>query len=412
MKILHVVHQYLPEKVGGTELYTQTLAQYQVVAGHDVSIFTPSFKETSVTVEDGIRVCRVNVGERGATAVFGSTFANTTLSQAFAQQLAENRPDLVHIEHLMGVPTNIVKRLQQHQIPCVITLWDFWWVCANAQLLTNYDQTICEGPNRFINCARCALARADLPQLPLLYPLLALPLARRNRLLRQVLQGANRLFAPAEFVRDWYVAYGAPAEKIVVVPPGLDYPEVMPRRELSVERPFRVGYIGGLSWQKGVHTLVDAFQSVENGELWIAGDTEADPDYVAQLKLKVGGNTAVNFLGKLDRDAIWQLMAQLDVIVVTSIWYETFCFVISEAFAAGVPVIAYDLGVIAERIQHNQDGILLPVGDSQALAQTLQQLQQQPDKIKALQANIQPVPTMQQHAQAIEQQYQQVVRSL
>jgi glycosyltransferase involved in cell wall biosynthesis len=96
------------------------------------------------------------------------------------------------------------------------------------------------------------------------------------------------------------------------------------------------------------------------------------------------------------------MLRRLDVLVVPSVWYETFCFVISEAFVAGVPVVAFDLGVIAERIQDGRDGLLLPPGDWQALARTLCDLQQNPARLARLQAGIQPVRTMAEHGQEVE----------
>ncbi len=84
MRILHVVHQYLPDHMAGTELYTQMVARAQAAAGHNVAIFTPlnragTFDGRAVS-EEGVRVCRVPVGPRGATAVFLSTFRQPVLA--------------------------------------------------------------------------------------------------------------------------------------------------------------------------------------------------------------------------------------------------------------------------------------------------------------------------------------------
>ena len=157
MKILHLVHQYFPEKVGGTEVYTRSLARQQAAQGHSVAIFAPA-STTDATlepeIEDAVRVYRVGIESRGATAVFRSTFYHNRLNEAFAHILSQEQPDVVHIQHLMGLPTSLMAQVQAAVIPYVITLWDFWWVCANAQLLTNYSQELCQGPRSFINCAR------------------------------------------------------------------------------------------------------------------------------------------------------------------------------------------------------------------------------------------------------------------
>jgi glycosyltransferase involved in cell wall biosynthesis len=414
MRILHLVHQYLPEHVGGTELYTHGLTQALAARHHDISLFHRRSAEgvgLEHRLENGINIWAAWNGNVHPGGRFLSTFGNQPLDQAFAQVRQKTNPDLVHVQHLMGLPTTLLRRLQKDRIPYVVTLWDFWWVCANAQLLTNYSQTLCTGPKAFMNCAKCALARMNKPQFTPALPFLAMPLGWRNKQLKTALMGAHRLIAPARFVRDWYAAHGMPAEKMVLAPPGLDYPAHVDRPEQERERPFRVGYIGGLSWQKGVHILVQAFRSLdENSQLWIAGDTSFDPDYTATLRRLAGPN--VRFLGKLSRAEIWRTLARLDVVVVTSMWYETFCFVISEAFAMGVPVIASKLGVMAERVQDGVDGLLVPPGDVAALQQALHRLRQNPHLLAQLRAGIQPVPRLNDHVHDIETIYENVLSGL
>ena len=406
MRILHLVHQYLPDHVGGTELYTVWLTRALQQQGHEVAIFHRRSAEGSGLAqreEDGIKIWSAWNGRFQPTTRLLSTFRNQPLLHSFQQVIAEFQPDLVHVEHLMGLPTQMLDFLQAQQIPYVVTLWDFWWICANAQLLTNYDQTVCAGPDRFLNCAKCTLARADLPQFAPAVPALALPLSWRNGRLRHALLQASKLIAPAEFVKDWYVSHGLPVQKIEVLPPGLDYPE---KPTVPPHANFRVGYVGGLSWQKGVHVLVEAFNQLpETAELWLAGDLDFDPDYVKQIK-QAGQAT---FLGKLDRTAVWEMLAQVDVIVVPSLWYETFVFVISEAFAMGVPVIASDLGVVGERVRHGVDGLRFPPGDVGALAQALKQLYEDRVMLERLRQNIVPVRTVAEHTEAITQLYQTVV---
>ncbi|MCP4422512.1 MAG: glycosyltransferase family 4 protein [Chloroflexi bacterium] len=402
MRILHLVHQYPPDHVGGTELYTDWLTRALQQKGHEVAIFhRRSADGTGLDhrKEDGRRIWSAWNGRFQPTNRFLSTFQNRPLQTVFEQVLAEFQPDIVHVQHLMGLPTQLLTSLRRKQIPYIVTLWDFWWVCANAQLLTNYSEEICDGPKAYLNCAKCALARARQPLSQPLLPLLALPLALRNGRLRNVLLQANQLIAPDKFVKQWYIDHGLPASQVEVALPGLDYPE---KPSVPPHDTFRVGYVGGISLQKGVHVLLEAFARLpQTAELWIAGDLEFDSDYVKRLK-KVG---RAKFLGKLDRQAVWEMLAQLDLVVVPSIWYETFCFVISEAFAMGVPVIASDLGVLSERVRSGVDGLLIPPGDVAALAHALQTLYDAPERLAMLRQNILPVATLTEHAAIIEQIY-------
>ena len=412
VKILHLVHQYLPDHVGGTELYTQWVAHRLAGRGHQVEIFYRRYGDGTGldSRNDGtVRVWAAWSGEMSPSARFWSTFKEKAIVTAFCRVVDQAQPELVHIQHLMGLPVAIVDDLQHRNIPFVITLHDYWWVCANAQLVTNYSGQLCDGPWAYLNCARCAVARAGHANLWPAVPLLTVPLARRNYLLRQVLNSAGGLITPSKFVLDWYVAYGVTTEKLRVIPHGLDLPTPIFRQEQPVDASLRIAYIGGLSWQKGVHILIEAFGGIGGStELWIAGDESADPAYVADLRALAAPN--VHFLGKLTRQAVWDTLARVDVVVVPSLWYETFSFIVSEAFAAGVPVVASKMGPLADRVTDGVDGLLVPPGDVQLLRATLQRFVQEPGLLSHLKRGIRPVRTLDDHVSELEALYQNVLQ--
>ncbi len=408
MRILHVVHQYLPEKVGGTELYTRALARQQAQQGHTAAIFTPAIAAlTEPAMEDGVRVYRAAVGERGATAVFRHTFHHPQLDRAFAAVLQQERPDLVHIQHLMGLPASIVDQIGQASIPCVVTLHDYWHLCANAQLLTNYDNTVCAGPNYWLNCARCALARvghsAALPLIPAIAPLFGYRQAR----LRRVLANARTLIAPTRFVAQIHEQMGIPAAKIQVVPHGIDVPDDLPPR-VPRRAGLRIGYIGGLSWQKGVHVLIAAVNQLpqEGVTLAVMGDTAVFPDYVAQLQQQAR-HPGITFTGRIPYEQLWAALAALDVVVVPTLWYETASLIVQEAFAAGAPVVASQIGALQERVREGVDGRFFPPGDAAALRDILNHLLADPARLDQLRGGIRPVRTIQEHFRDIESIYAQ-----
>ncbi len=417
MRILHLVHQYLPEHVGGTELYTKWLTDGLQQKGHQAAIFARrSADGAGLNQRDdaGVQVWSAWNGRFHPTNRFTSTFRNAFLQQAFVQTLKQFQPNIIHIQHMMGLPIKIIEEIQKRSIPYIITLHDFWYVCANAQLITNHSQEICNGPDKFLNCAKCTLARATLPLFPPTYPILTVPLAQRNHLLQKALAGAAHIITPSRFVKNWYLQQGISPTNIEAIPLGIELPsnsikeQTLKKEKGDEKRPLRVGYIGGLSWQKGVHILIDAFNQLPTPcQLWIAGDLTFDPAYVTALRQLAHEN--VTFLGKLDRDSVWQMLAQIDVIVVPSLWYETFCIVISEANAMRIPVIASNLGALAERIHDGQDGYLFPPGEADALYKILAELQANPQQLDKLRAQIAAVPTLKDHLITIENVYRHSV---
>ncbi len=394
MRILNLVHQYLPERVGGTELYTQAIAHELAARGHEVGVFYPSDggpAGVSSRQDDRVTVWRAHVGPVTPLRRFLALYRDSGLRAEFTRTFERFAPDIVHIQHMMGLPSVVVRTIHEAGVPYVITLWDFWWRCANAQLLTNYSGEICGGPSTtFFNCAHCAIARAGHPNLLPALPLVAPVMARRNESLQPVIEGAARLIAPTEFVRRWYVGHGFPARNVEVLAPALAYPAPLPRQHH--DGPFRVAYIGGLAKQKGVHVLIEAFAGLRGeAELWIAGDETADPGYSRELRRLAGAN--VRFLGRLDRDQVWQALAQADVVAVPALWYETYSFIVSEAFIAGAPVLASRLGPLADRVRDGVDGRLLPPGDVQAWRAALQALLDSPAELAALRAGVRPPDT-------------------
>ena len=313
-----MVHQFPPDRIGGTEVYTLNLSRELVRLGHRVAVFhrAPGAQGLVRAEGEGVRVYRVHVGRMTPWPVFRAAFGHRGLERAFSETLMDFQPELVHLQHLMGLPISIVTQAQSLHIPLVLTLHDYWFTCANAQLLTNYDQTLCQGPSRWgINCARCALSKISHRGFWLAFPALMALLAWRNRSLRRVLMEPNVCIAPTEFVRDWYVTHGVPADKLLVIPHGIEHTLSEPRRGWRADAPLRFAYIGGLSWQKGVHVVVEAFSRARGlGELLVAGDASIDSAYVSRLRAHASSN--VHFMGRLTREEVWSTLAQVDAVVV------------------------------------------------------------------------------------------------
>lgn len=411
MRILHVVHQYLPEQVGGTELYTHWLARALSQRGQQITVFHRRNMEgigEEHRTEEGVHIWTAWAGQQSPARRFLATLGDPPIAHAFERALEEIEPDLVHIQHLMGLPAALIRSIQRRGIPYVVTLWDFWWICANAQLLTNYDQQICDGPEAYLNCAHCVVSRSGHRWLRPTLPAIAGLCALRNHALRKILRSAKRLIAPTEFVRQWYAAHDVPKDKLVTLIPGLEPPPTPHPQKQDPSAPVRFAYIGGLSWQKGVHVLIEAFGQIQGeAELWIAGDESFDPDYVAHLRTLA--TPRVRFLGRLTREQVWQTLAKVDVVTVPTLWYETFSFIVSEAFSLGLPVVASRLGPLNDRVRDSIDGFSVPPDDREAWRATLQRLVDAPELRAHLRANVEPAMTLEEHTRHIESLYSQLV---
>jgi len=167
----------------------------------------------------------------------------------------------------------------------------------------------------------------------------------------------------------------------------------------QTERPIRFFYLGGIAPQKGIHVALKAFtQLVGPAEFWIAGD---------QTVVETVEPSIVRFLGRLSRAEVAQTLAQVDIFLAPSIWYETFCFVLHEAFSAGVPAIGSNLGAIAEGIRHGVDGLLAEPNDVQSWRKAMQSIIDNPEQIAQFQTAIERPLTQLDHARQILDLYQE-----
>jgi glycosyltransferase involved in cell wall biosynthesis len=187
------------------------------------------------------------------------------------------------------------------------------------------------------------------------------------------LKHAAHVFTPSAYLRELAVGWGVAPDRVSVLPnPTPTLPTLAPRDELRLGfellRP-TLAFAGRLTAQKSLRVALEALASVDGVDLVIAGDG----DERAQLERDVselGLEARVRFLGAQPRERIIELFAAADASVLSSSW-ENFPHTVVEALAAGTPVIATSAGGVAEVVQDGVNGLLVPIGDSAALADAI-----------------------------------------
>ncbi len=356
MRILQIVHQFPPHHLGGVELITETLARDLRLLSHSVQVLTRA------PAQAGMQANVTHIPEVGSNGRrFMATWRDAAATRQAVACIQQIQPDVAHVQHAMGHPLQLFDALNARRIPYVVTLHDYWFVCANAQLVTNFDQTCCAGPNA-LKCGRCAAARAGLPGAA---AFALAPLMRdRNRRLRNVLSQARAVTTPSRSVRDWFASHGFATGAWRVVPYGLDGAPITP--EPGSDAPHFI-YVGGLAEQKGVHVLIEAFNRLpREATLTVVGPFNAFPAYVSDLRARAT-HPGIRFAGQLSRPDIWRALARSDALVAPSLWPETFTLVAHEALAAGCALIASDIGALKDTAGAGADVTLVTPGDVAAL---------------------------------------------
>jgi glycosyltransferase involved in cell wall biosynthesis len=408
MRILLVTHRFLPDFLAGTEVYTAELGLGLRRRGHEVRIFTgdPARRSAASSIWSGLPVDVVPWGlggPPGPVPTFLAGFLNPAVERHFKRVLAGFQPDVVHIQHLMGLSPRLVSLARRAGARVVITLHDFWFLCSNAWLY-RWDGRICRGPGWGAHCGKCAQRRLHR-QAGVALSLLAAPLfALRTRTLRRALRAAHCLIAPSRLVAGVYAGSLAGREVSIVPNPVAALPPCAPAGERS-GRPLRLVYVGAVIPPKGVHVAVTAMDGLDPAaELRICGDLAADPEYVGSLR-RLARHPGIVFAGPVNRDQLAGVLGAADLLVMPSVWHEAYSLVVDEAFSAGLPVAVSAGSAAAERVTHEVNGLVFPAGDSAALHGLLRRLIDEPDLLPRLRLGVVKPQGIEAHLDRIEALY-------
>ncbi len=389
MRILFGLHTYLPEGKGGTEMHVHALSK-ALGRRHQIRVVAregdPAKPNYAVTREvfEGVEVTRINNLWRDVDG-FEGVYKNRRMHELFEHELVDFKPDLVHLHHLTGLSTTIVETIKRGGLPLVMTLHDFWTVCPRGQRMTK-ELDLCENVDRNL-CFHCLSGiwpqffkdfdrqRIELDSRGKLSPR---DLAEYDRHMAYVMNLCDLLVTPSEFHRERMLDFPLPAERTVALAHGLDHAPF--RGVVRAPRPVkRIGYMGSVIPIKGCHVLVEAFNLLKRAdlELHVHGESFAfhdDRSYFERLKARAVGRPNVFFHGAYRPVDLPRIVANLDVLVVPSLWWESFCLTIREGLLGGVPVVASDLGAMREALDGESNGLLFRPGDPQDLSDRLRLL--------------------------------------
>jgi glycosyltransferase involved in cell wall biosynthesis len=420
MRILQVIHDFVPETMAGAEINTHKLAvDLHARYGYEVHVFCRGwdlhcapYRERDETL-DGLHVRRVDFGEGGLPNRWRRH--DEQLDAAFKRTLERVQPDLVHIQHFIYLSTNIVAIAKAYGVPVVVSLRNFWFRCPWGTLLYHDDSLCQRSPG--VDCLSCLWPdrlgrrrklipwRQLNPALIRTYQQLGEPLPGATAQIlpslaswedefRAALLQADWLHSPSEFLKAQLVDFGIPAERIAVVTNGFRYDPAQVQPKSSAAR-LRLGMIG-VHRLKGLHLLIEAMRGLppEAAELRVYGQV-SDPRYVEEQQRRAAG-LPIEFCGAYRQDQLYDVFQSIDVLVVPSIWYENCPTVIREAHATGTPVLAADIGGMAEAVRDGVDGLLFRAGDAESLHAKLAWLCAHREVVPQLAQQIPPPLTVQQ----------------
>lgn len=319
--------------------------------------------------------------------------------ESFRNIIVQSHPEIIHANGLFEFAIPIGHEME---IPVVSTVHDAMFICPVYTLL-NEKECLCRRSMEFHRCLKCSLYRQIGGRL--LFPLIkkisqeslikwgkiaenkpfiffytptvmsALGVHRKIEYWNKYLCQSDMMILPSYSMTQMAIQNGMERGKTITIPNGINASKgiaVPPTTKNGID----FYYIGRVSYSKGVHILLSAFNklSSKNIRLHIIGLTEHDTHdaFVCKLRRKYLNNERIQWHKKIPHENIFEYLKDYHVMVQPSIANETFSLTVVEAKAMGKWVIATRCGGPEEQISDGYNGSLVNPNDVKALSEAMQ----------------------------------------
>lgn len=360
MRILYA-HNFYRQAGGEDETFADEIRILRA-HGHEVGTF-----ETSSKSLEGHS--KLLTGLRGVWSL--------PVASAVAARVRADRPEIVHFHNTYPVMSPAAFRAARSAGAAVIhTLHNFRHLCSDYGLLRNgrpcEDCVGSPAPWRGIVHGCSHNGRFADAQIAVAVAV--------HRLAGTWAHSIDRYVALTPFARDIFVRGGFPADRVAVLPTFVD-PDPGPGPGSMPGGGYAL-FVGRLVARKGVDVMLEAWRRIGTAmPLRIVG---GGGPLAAQVAAAAASMPGVEFLGRVERDALDALVGNAALLVFPSIWYEGTPRTIAEAFAAGTPVIASDLGGMAAMVTPGVNGALFRAGDPDDLARVILALSNDGEALRRL----------------------------
>jgi glycosyltransferase involved in cell wall biosynthesis len=422
MRVIHSLGWYFPDSTGGTEVYVSQLIR--ALKAHGVESVVAAAREGNESdsyTHEGINVFRYPVHAQPNLKQVRGTTPYGGFSE-FVTWLSAQQADVYHQHSFVGgCGIHQIRAARQLGLATVVTVHLPSTICLRGTMML-HGKSPCDGRVERVRCGVCWGTSRGIPR-PMAEIASRLPLALSKRAeksdrrlssalatpalvglhldqLAEVSTLADRIIAISQWLYDALLINGVPKEKLVLCQTGgpARSTNEIPHRT-APNGHLRLGFLGRWDKLKGIDLLVQAVRNLPPRvpiKLVIHGLPGKDPeaDFERDVRRRAAGDPRIEFADPVRPQEMARTLSKFDLLAIPSQLLETGPLVALEAHAAGVPIIASDLGGLAERVRHGIDGWLVPAADVRAWTGALLQLAGNRKLVARLQEGIRPVRTM------------------
>ena len=397
MRILFISHSHPNLQAGGTEIFSLDLFRELRLRDDITGAYLAGTSAGQRTVAPGTAFQAIGTAPDELllwTAGFDSFYLSQTdlhgVVPEFASLLRKIRPDVVHVHHTLQIGVELLPMIRRllPGTPIVMTLHDYYAICANDGQMQTTAGLPCSAAS-IDACHRC------FPDRP------ATDFRLRELQIRGALRAVDRFIAPSNFLRQKFIAWGIAPERIEVIRNGL--PPIQRVAGRQDNRRDQFAFFGHINKFKGATVVLDASARLSQAgvghSLTLHGSAAYQtPETLDLFARSLNAAPDAVHRGAYARDEHPTLIADVDWVVVPSVWWENAPLVIQEAFAHGRPVICSNVGGMAESVRNDTDGLHFARGDARSLSQTMRRAIEQPGLWQQLVDGIVPPRTIQETA--------------
>ena len=301
---------------------------------------------------------------------FKQTVFSQTTKQEIKGLIEDFKPHVAYTHNIFPlISPSIIHTLHSQSIPCVQNVQDFRWLCPNGVFYIN--DKICEKCKKgaFWNSVRHKCFRDSF----LLSGLYATTICT-NRL-AGVFKKIDAFLCTTEFNKQKLMEAGIEEKRLFIKPNFLDITDIKP----SFGNGNHIIFLGRLSPEKGLWTLVKAFEKMKDFLLRIVGTGPLEQVLKKYIQEQQINNIVID--GFKQGKEKTEILKNSLFMVFPSEWYEHFPIVLLEAFAFGKPVVASNIGNMPLIVENNKSGLHFKAGNVNDLVEKIRTLAQNPSDI-------------------------------
>lgn len=357
MKILMVNKFYYIK--GGSETYYFSLKHLLEEHGHTVIDFSMMDPKNFPSKYSKYFVENVNYqdvrGVRSKIKAAVNIVYSIEAKKKFEQLVVDTRPDIVHLHIFQHqISPSILDVIKKYNIPTVYTAHDLKMLCLNYKMMQHgHICEKCKGKKYYccaINrCVKDSFAKS-----------LINTAEGYVHEWRHSYDAIDKIITPSTFYKKKFEEFGIEKKRVVHIPNFLDEESVIVAPNENTEKYYL--YFGRLSEEKGVITLLKAFEKLD-AELQVVGTgpiEEYAKDFVKSHKMN-----NVKFLGFMSGQPLKDVVGNARAVIIPSEWYENGPYSAIEALQMYRPIIGANIGGIPELVDGN--GYLFESGNPEDL---------------------------------------------